>query len=346
MSKDYNSTRKKKCKGCGTFKAVNALQICKECDENPQDMESGSQNTASNRKSHICGKCILEVKNDQPALGCAKCNKWFHIACEKISSKLYLALQEQEEGEENTLPFYCRDCKKQIDAYSKKINELEERIKDLEKRSEPGNTPQTMEKMTGVLERVMNRLDQLEEKLRMQDAKMKEREQDKEEIVNEVMRKFEEVRKEEADKERRKNNIVIYNVPESENDSAINDTQQCDRLIRNKLKLEDYEVVDVVRLGRREENKIRPMLVKLGNHHQKWKIMGSARMLKDDPNITYKKMRIVPDMTKKEREENWNLRNELKQKRDAGEQGWYIRRGQLVRGQQNQGAGLGNTGRD
>ena len=68
-------------------------------------------------------------------------------------------------------------------------------------------------------------------------------------------------------------------------------------------------------------------------------------MLKNDPSITYKKMRIVPDMTKKEREENWNLRNELQQKRDAGEQGWHIRRGKLVRWQ-NHDDGQGNQSRN
>lgn len=86
--------------------------------------------------------------------------------------------------------------------------------------------------------------------------------------------------------------------------------------------------------------------MKLGNEHQKWKIMGSAKMLRDDPSITYKKMRIVPDMTRKEREENWNLRNEPRQKREAGERGCYIRKGKLVRVQQNQGAGQGNTSRN
>lgn len=70
---------------------------------------------------------------------------------------------------------------------------------------------------------------------------------------------------------------VMYTVP-----GETNDPQQCDRLIRNRLKLENCEAVSVMRLGRRGETKTRPVIGKLGNEHQKWKITGSAKMLRDD----------------------------------------------------------------
>ena len=43
------------------------------------------------------------------------------------------------------------------------------------------------------------------------------------------------------------------------------------------------------------------------------------------------KLRIVPDLTKKERETDKKLKEELKAKRDAGETDWMIKKGKLQR---------------
>lgn len=141
-----------------------------------------NNNTTTKKRMYNCGKCAKGVTNGQQALECAKCKIWFHISCENISRNLYLALREQEEAD--TLPFYCRNCKKQIDtytdkineledAYTNRINELEERIKGLEERREVGKQPQHMERMTGVLQQVMDRLEQMEERMTRQDDKIK-----------------------------------------------------------------------------------------------------------------------------------------------------------------------------
>lgn len=45
----------------------------------------------------------------------------------------------------------------------------------------------------------------------------------------------------------------------------------------------------------------------------------------------FKRIWIVPDLTKKERELDRELRRELQEKRDAGEEGWFIRRNKLHR---------------
>ena len=43
------------------------------------------------------------------------------------------------------------------------------------------------------------------------------------------------------------------------------------------------------------------------------------------------KVVVVPDLTWKQREKNNQLRNQLQEKRDNKEQGWYISRGELRR---------------
>jgi len=40
---------------------------------------------------------------------------------------------------------------------------------------------------------------------------------------------------------------------------------------------------------------------------------------------------ISPDLTLREREADKKLRDELRQKREDGEEGWFIKRGKLVK---------------
>lgn len=44
----------------------------------------------------------------------------------------------------------------------------------------------------------------------------------------------------------------------------------------------------------------------------------------------YRQITIVTDLTKQQREEEKNLKEELKRKRDMGEEGWHIKCGELV----------------
>lgn len=42
-------------------------------------------------------------------------------------------------------------------------------------------------------------------------------------------------------------------------------------------------------------------------------------------------MFIQPDLTRQEREKEKQLRDKIKEKREQGEEGWYIKRGRLER---------------
>ena len=91
----------------------------------------------------------------------------------------------------------------------------------------------------------------------------------------------------------------------------------------------------IIRLGKRDINnnqfnKPRPMLVKLDSEEQKWEILKNAKNLARAAE-EMKRCIIAPDLTKKEREQDTILRNELKERRNNGDNTWIIRRGQLVK---------------
>ena len=73
------------------------------------------------------------------------------------------------------------------------------------------------------------------------------------------------------------------------------------------------------------------MLVKLDRTDTKFEILKRARRLRNAVEQRMRKIIIAPDLTKKEQEEDRKLRLKLREKKDRGETGWYIRKGQLLR---------------
>ena len=73
-------------------------------------------------------------------------------------------------------------------------------------------------------------------------------------------------------------------------------------------------------------------MVELENVGKKWEIVKNAKNLKNATRANnMNKVIVVPDLTWKQREKDRELRDQLKEKRDNGERGWYINRGQLKR---------------
>lgn len=119
--------------------------------------------------------------------------------------------------------------------------------------------------------------------------------------------------KEEEDKTRRKPNLVIYNIPESDKENQKEredeDVAICCDTFENSLGLEkeEYNITKVVRLGKpnsgsRNRSRPRPLLVIMSAEREKWTVIKNAKKLKHETNPVKRRLRIVPDMTVKERE--------------------------------------------
>ena len=92
----------------------------------------------------------------------------------------------------------------------------------------------------------------------------------------------------------------------------------------------------MVRLGKRkgrETDSPRPMLIKLKNEEEKWKILRNAKNLKNENNPHKRRVGITKDLTREEREQNRKLREMIKEKKAEGQEGWFIKNGELRREQ-------------
>ena len=137
--------------------------------------------------------------------------------------------------------------------------------------------------------------------------------------------------KEEQDKEARRNNIIIYRVPESDallaDDRYVEDKRFCEQLLFSlNVGIADEDIRRVFRLGRRDTNVsgTRPILVQLGSHTAKNLVMENLFKLKSLAD-KFKDVVIAHDMTKKERDACIALVNTAKLKNDNETGEWIYR---------------------
>lgn len=162
-------------------------------------------------------------------------------------------------------------------------------------------------------------------------------------MVREVKEKVLQEIEEDEERKKRQKNLVIYNLAESKSkdghERMKEDESACLSLFRDEVRKE-AEIEQVIRLGKREERqgpqgeregRPRPLLVKLTDAKKKWDILKHAKNLKHTTQDRYRKVIIAPDLTRKQQEKDRELRAELKRLREAGEEGWYISRGELKR---------------
>ena len=134
------------------------------------------------------------------------------------------------------------------------------------------------------------------------------------------------------DRERRKCNLIIYNLQESTASSYTNrtsdDKKAFTHLLSSEFKLENIELLKCIRLGKPVDNKHRPLLISLSDIATKNNILSKATKLRK--STQYKDVYITPDLTKTERVVAKDLRDELKRRRASGETNLVIRRGKIV----------------
>lgn len=152
-------------------------------------------------------------------------------------------------------------------------------------------------------------------------------------IKNKIPNSAQETLKEKYSQEKRKVNIIMFNVPEA---SAVNTKTPADKM-KDKLFIQkvfseilgkDMQTVHVkylVRLGK-FSSKCRPLLVSFFNEDMKLKVIRNAKKLAE--SIAFSEIKIVRDKTPKERAVYRILKDEI---RARGEPGLVICGGKIVR---------------
>ena len=292
--------------------------------------EANSTKTISNKetpnqslmKLYLCGACEDAVE-DEPkdesyrSIECFSCRTWFHRKCTSLSKQAFNYL---EEGDRSIL-WICPKCHEKSGEEIRKLHYLEKRIDLLVE------ITSNLEKniMAQVDSRIKQKIDEsLDEKLQKVEQKIVSKIGNQEEKLEEKIRiQATEVLDEQKDKEERMNNIMVFNVEESPGDeeNKDRDLEKINLIIRSiDENLPHVEKDNILRLGtkKRSQRNPRPIKVTFQNTKQKITNLKNSFKLKDFNDSENKRIGVSADLTKKEREQQQKLKNELAEARKEG----------------------------
>ncbi|KAK3886243.1 hypothetical protein Pcinc_009597 [Petrolisthes cinctipes] len=344
-----NSTKLKACRRCEYNGKLNEDGICGNCKEEVTS------------KREVCTACKHWVENN--GVECTKCKYWLHKECEGLTEAGLKVAKTRE-------VWFCKICsykwmndeqenaklREELRAVKSKNTEISEKMVALEEkwsRNKDKEDPEEEERDTGTKgmcgseptrgeRKDMDSIREEVKELRADNYSLKktienlEKKWDKrdEEIVRKVTERMMENLEEEREREKKRNNIIMFNVPESRkteiSEITYEDRERCEEIFQGKLGVKDAKIQRIFRIGRITTGKVRPVIMEMNEVGIKWELVKRSKKLKNNDDQVTQKIIIAPDLTKREREENDRLREELRHKRQNGGQ-WIIRKGKVVR---------------
>lgn len=279
------------------------INVDNSCDESDDSVSLLNENPAP------CNGCKKTLSKTENGVCCNFCEHWFCLKCSKLKRMVYQALKDSPDS----LMWFCSNCLTAFPGVKKfmiRMGTLEDKFDKLEQRVE------NLEKQPSTIENVKD-------------------------IVREEVREIRDI-------ESRRLHMICFNLPESSDedpDQRKNDDEtNLKGLIDTDMNLRDQniEVENPVRLGKRTHNPhnetddmsskvTRPLRFKVQNFEDKRKILQGNTQLKRNADEKISKIYLTPDLTKKQREDSFKLREELRYRsRVLEEKNLRISRGRIV----------------
>lgn len=284
----------------------------------------------------ICGTCTKKFNLKDKSVACNACDSWYHIKCQNVSEDKFKVLSMP--GNEDLL-WFCSGCSKSASKFLKMFTALNERQDKLEDRQ--GQVEKAMTDLSKGMGEIKQELVELTKLATSTDTKVETiieakladgLDQKMEERVNVRMKEVHEEIDEKLEMEKRKMNIIVHGLKETVNkdNEPEHDLEMVKELFGTGLKLDSVRHVSVVeRIGKADNDKTRPLRIKLLQFESKAEIMKRAKDLKE--NDSFKKVVITPDLTRKQQIKDKELRTKLKEFRENGIQNCKISKGKIVK---------------
>ena len=336
----------------------------------PWGARSRSSSDAGSDASFCAGgpgraNCGEPVRSSEYGVSCDKCDRWFHASCQDIPKPAYEALSKFK-----VLAWLCPPCKNglksqqpglpSLTALESKVDDLQRELVDhmklvgqslREQERTVANQTKLMEQSirdhqnqrasyadivkgacSDVLDKVSAKVSSIPQITSNQMANK--------EIQN-VAQIFDDF----IDKDKRKNNIVVHNLPEATGSSAKEKIEK-DVLLFQEMAKESFHLNVAVnkgfRVGKVLPNKARLFIITLDTPGVKHDLLRLAPQLKGTDK--WSNIYLTPDLTKAEREVAQKLREELAARRATGESNITIRKGKIVSTVQKTSSGGSTSG--
>lgn len=242
-----------------------------------------SEHSYSNTKDILCSVCEVDVNDEDPCIQCELCESWFCLECTGMSETFYNEPVSSEHSD--NVIFYCNGCRKAIPGVRKVLN--------------------TVTLIHTAQENMNKRLQSLEEKVAQKPSELS------------IDYKLDQAIYDFKEREKRKNNIIIYNLPEPSAEDNETKIEQEYSKIRDICECTEVnsEVETAKRLGEKRNrfSKPRPLKVVLKEENSKHKMLKISQKLKAVQEL--KTITVTPDYTFRQRQMNKTMKQEVSKRR-------------------------------
>ena len=294
------------------------------------DSQSDS-NTQMSETKPKCNQCKLET--DSKSITCFKCEEIVHYECSALSKRDFDYLFPKKK-QHTVLKFVCPSCIKDIELCKSKDSKekpqnIEERVDDLGQ-----IVKMAIEQNKMVIEQnkmVMEQNNKILEKMNPKQQQIDPPPWPKLKMEENIQNSFKEILTEDREKEEKKQNLVMFGVPEEKAPGDTKESKKKDHekvtdivcFVNKDCEPDELKHCTVTRLGKKKEDATRPRPIKVtfDSFELKRKTLKNARQLKE---YKIKSIGISPDKTKKELEEDRTLRTELRRAKDTDQNTQYM----------------------
>ena len=242
--------------------------------------------------SSTCGSCASTVLPGYPMIQCDRCELWFCLKCADMPKGVFDTLASFQD-----LMWCCPQCKSKALSAVKADWDIESRCNQY-------------------FAQVTHRIDAIEASIQQK--------ADRRDILPLVKSSVEEV----LNREKRKNNVVVFNMEEAKISSNLKEErvqadlnsflEVCNNICVRAVSPNDLQ--SVIRLGKKVDDKTRPLLVEFVNHDMKHEVMKNLPKLAEVSDENLKRVRVKHDMSKSEREEAKRLYEQAKEQESKAKQ--------------------------
>ena len=279
--------------------------------------KDAQQELAAVPSNSVCKTCNKEIEEGGSFVGCDSCMTWLHLECSQVPQVEFDFLHKHKTTK---LLYHCNQCRKESDQRGNKDAHIEAQNAKIEKLSEM---------VQSISEQNQQILDLLKkEKNSVVEVKIEET------VQESIHTNIKELLDDHVQKDVKKNNLIIFNLPEAEEkgDGLSAESQDLAK-VTEILNFIDTEIItpeaelnvnSISRVGdtkSRDSTRPRPVKIEFPNQRPRNKALRNARNMK---NFTkYPKIGISNDKSEKEMKEDRTLRWKLAQHRKDG-QDWTI----------------------
>lgn len=244
-----------------------------------------------------CLGCSKKFNKSDYCLQCVVCSLWIHKSCSGISDEGFKYVNDQLQTT-GMAYWACRPCTSYAMSMNHRLKQVEEKVEKVTR---------AVESNSAAIKEVDKKVESISQELKKKDSRVEDSVKDQQRSMYEELR----------DRELRKRNVIFHGIMElqQENSTYKERTEWDRKSIENICKALHLDIGgEAVKFSRRigeSGDTARPLLTGFHMEADKLNLLRVARNLM---KTNYSDVNIVPDLTKKQREEEADLKVEAERR--------------------------------